>query len=410
VRITVVEFSPSGGLYQFAVQLASGMGAIGHTVDLLTGADPEFEVGHGVRQVTILPTWHPAAGADSAGLVRIVRRGYRAGRYVLAWLRIGRYLRRERPDVVQFAEWRFALDGWLLRTVLARARPPVVADIAHTPVPLNERRRSATLQKSGPLLRRSLRRAYERTDVVFVLGEQSRRDFRAAYPSVTNVQVIPHGDEGLYLSAEPSPAGEAPPTVLFFGGLARYKGLDLLLDAFEVVLTSCREARLVIAGPVVDIDLPQLRARAEDVGRVEVRAEYVPVDQVEGLVTGARLVVTPYSAANQSGVVQVAHTLARPVVATDVGDLGEAVRHGETGLLVTRGSASALAAAITELLDDPVLATRLGTAAREQTRATRSWPEVAARVCAVYTDLLRKRQQQSPAPAMPCPGAPSRAT
>jgi len=390
VRIALVEFSPAGGLYQFAAQLAGGMAALGHSVDLLTGPDPELEPRPGVRQLPILPTWHPAHRADASAALRRVRRVYRAARYVQAWWVVGRYLRRERPDVVQFAEWRFALDGAMFQLALAGARPEVVADVAHSPLPLSESRDAEGLLKSGPLLHRSLRSAYSRTDVVFVLGERSRAEFQEAFGAVTRIEVVPHGDEGVYATADPTDAGTSPETVLFFGGLSRYKGLDLLLDAFAQLRERRPAARLVVAGPVVDVDVDRLRERADAIGGVDLRPGYVPVEEVADLVTAARLVVTPYLRANVSGVAHLAHTLARPVVATDVGDLREVVRDGETGILVPAADASRLAEAMERLLTHPRLATRLGAEGRARLREGSSWRQVAERVTGVYQDLLAR--------------------
>ena len=55
---------------------------------------------------------------------------------------------------------------------------------------------------------------------------------------------------------------------------------------------------------------------------------------------------------------------ALPIVTTPVGCLTEVIHDGETGLIVPPRDASALAAAIARLLDDPALAGRLGAAAR----------------------------------------------
>ena len=390
MRIALVEFSPSGGLYQFAAQLAGGMADLGHSVDLLTGPDPELEPLPGVRQLPVLPTWHPADRPEVSGVRRRVRRAYRGARYVLAWSAVARYLRRERPDVVQFAEWRFALDGALLRLVLASARPRVVADVAHSPLPLTESRDAEGLLKTGPLLHRSLRSAYARTDVVFLLGGRSRAEFVEAFPAVTRVEVVPHGDESVYATGEPTDAGTAPEVVLFFGGLSRYKGLDLLLDAFAQVRERRPAACLVVAGPVVDVDVDRLRRRADAIGSVDIRPGYVPVAEVPALVASARLVVTPYLRANASGVAHLAHTLARPVVATDVGDLGEVVRNGETGILVPAADPRGLAGAMDCLLADPRLATRLGAEGRARLREGSSWRQVAEQVTEVYEDVLAR--------------------
>jgi len=319
-------------------------------------------------------------------------------RYVGAWGRVVVHLRRDAPDVVQWAEWRFVVDG-LFVAALGRRRPrPLLADVAHTPVPHAVRSSAASLKRRGPLLTRALRAAYRSVDVVFVLGEASRRELLEAWPDVRRVELIPHGDEGIF-AAGPGAGPEAcPPRAVFFGTWMRYKGLELLLDAFAQVRARLPEAELVIAGSVgADIDFAEVARRADAVGGVDLRPGYVPVEDVADLMCSARLVVAPYRRANQSGVVHLAQTFGRPVVATDVGDLASAVDDDVTGLLVPF-DAERLAAAMQLLLTDPTTAGRLGANARERIREHGSWEEVARRVSDVYAQLLAARAGEGGGP------------
>lgn len=392
VRFLLVEHSPAGGLFQWTLQLADALARRGHEVELLTGRGPELAARHpGVRMLPVLPTWHPSAGAALPAPLRRVRRVWRAVRHVEAWRRVVRHVRRTRPDVVQLSEWRFPVDAWAAlavgRAVRAGGRPGLLGDVAHTPVPFTEDG-DGGLYKSGGLLLRSLRRAYAGTDVVLVLGERSREGFVAAFPDAGQPVVVPHGDEGIYAGEDPGPAA-AGEYLLFFGALARYKGLDLLLDAVDLVVARRPGTRVVVAGPCVDVDLDALRRRCATVPGVELRAGYVPVADVPALVAGARALVTPYLVANASGVVHLAHTLRRPVVTTDVGDLAAAVGHGRSGVVCPPGDAAALAAGMLRLLEDPATATDLGDAGYAATGDGSAWDDVAGRVAAAY--LARQR-------------------
>jgi glycosyltransferase involved in cell wall biosynthesis len=71
-------------------------------------------------------------------------------------------------------------------------------------------------------------------------------------------------------------------------------------------------------------------------------------------------------------------SLGKPAVVTSVGGLPEMVEHGRTGLLIPPGDPDALCAAVLQLLQDPALPIRLGSAARER-YAQRHRPEVMAR-------------------------------
>lgn len=395
LKVTLVEFSPSGGLFQFAVQLGEALAGRGHDVELLTGPRPELTSRHpGFRIVPCLPTWHASEGAGDPRLRRRVRRVARAGRYHLAWVVLLRRLARSRPDVVQFSGGRFPVDGvataWLSRR--RRGGRPALVTLAHSPLPFNEQRATGEVLRSNRLLHASFGLGYRSVDALIVLGEQSAADLRQAWPDVDDVTVVPHGDEGVFLSDEPVPADQTPPQVLFFGTLQAYKGVDVLLDAFALVREQVPDARLVIAGaPSGDTDLDALRSTADRIGGVELRAGYVPMADVPALFQSSRVVAAPYRYANASGVVELARTSSRPAVGTTVGDLPAVIADGETGLLVPPADPGALATALVRLLTDPAEARRMGEAARARSTEGASWATVAERTEEVLRRALATR-------------------
>ncbi|MGY1621445.1 glycosyltransferase family 4 protein [Geodermatophilus sp. SYSU D00965] len=390
--MTLVEFSPSGGLFQFAVQLGEALAARGHRVELLTGPRPELASRHpGLRIVPCLPTWHASEGAGDPPLKRRLRRVVRAGRYHLAWAVLLRRISRTRPDVVQFSGGRFPVDGvataWLSRR--RRGGRPVLVTLAHSPLPFNEQRATGEVLRQNRLLYASFGLGYRSVDSVVVLGDRSAKDLVTAWPDVEDVTVVPHGDEGVFLDQAPFPARQTGPEVLFFGTMQAYKGLDLLMEAFERVRAERPDARLVVAGaPSGDTDLDELRRSAARIGGVDLRAGYVPMGEVSALFQSARVVVAPYRYANASGVVELARTFGRPVVGTTVGDLPSVIAHEETGLLVPPGDVDALAAGLLRLLADADEAERMGAAGRARSAEGASWATVAERIEEVYRHSL----------------------
>jgi len=75
---------------------------------------------------------------------------------------------------------------------------------------------------------------------------------------------------------------------------------------------------------------------------------YVPADEAASLFAAADVVVLPYRAGTQSGVVPLAYAHGRGVVSTRVGGLEEAV-HPDTGILVPPEDPAALAVALEEV-------------------------------------------------------------
>lgn len=381
-HIVLVEFPPSGGLFQFSLQLGEALSRRGHEVSLLTGPRPELRSREPACVVrSVLPTWHPTAGSDAPEWWRRARRVARGAQHVTAWLCLLAWLERAKPDVVLWSAWRFPVDGWGVRLVRRLLPSATLALVAHEPRPLVEQPGAGGHYKSNHLLQQALSAAYEELDAVFVLGAESEKVLRETWPVTAPVTVIPHGDEGVFVTGrDPTPpASDAPPTALFFGTITGYKGIHELLACWPLVHEAVPEAELVIAGNVgADVDAADLRRLVASLPGVKLRAGYVPVEGVAPLMCHARLVVLPYRRGSQSGVAHLAFTFARPVVATAVGDIPSVVTHDRTGLLVPCDGREALAAAMIDLLTDRRRAGRLGSAGQASLQTGASWDEVAA--------------------------------
>jgi len=379
--VVLVEFSPSGGLFQSSVQLGEALAADGHRVEVLTGPDPELAPRHpNLRIRSVLPTWHPGSTGRRTSVARTARRAWRAGRLLAAWAVLAVHLSRRPPRAVLFSHWRFTFEPlfvvWITRLL---RRHSLVGIVAHEPLPRSDRK-DTSIAKSGRLLELAFGAAWRRMDVAFVLGSHTRDLVRKHWDPPCEIGVIPCGGQHAFHGDEPvPPVANTAPNALFFGTWSRYKGIDVLLDAFERVRAAMPQARLVLAGAVgADVDLTAIVARATAVGGIELRPGYVPMADVSALYAGARLVVTPYLRATQSGVVHTAYTFGRPVVSSAVGDIPEVVRDGVNGLLVPPGDPPRLAAAMIELLRDAELAQRLGDVGRTDMETT--WHTAATRI------------------------------
>ncbi|WP_214407332.1 glycosyltransferase family 4 protein [Pseudonocardia lacus] len=378
-RIAFVEFSPSGGLFQFAAQLGEALAEQGHDVHLYTGPRPELSAGHpGFRIHAALPTWHPLDEKPRGPLLRKARRVLRAGQLVLAWLVLLARLRRDRPDAVFFSTWRFALDALgvlALDRLLPRATLGIVA---HEPRVMTDA--DTTKAKAGPVFDRALPAAWRAMDLCFTLGDEARDRLLKHWRPSGPVIVIPHGDESALRGDAPvPPVSGTRPVALFFGLWTAYKGIDVLLDAWPAVRAAVPDAELVVAGAIGGADRAAIEAKARAAGGVTTRPGYVPNTEIPALFGAARVVTIPYLRASQSGVAHLAFTFDRPVVATTVGDIPKVVRDGVSGLLAPPGDAPALAEALIALLSDSGRAEEYGRAGAEWLAETSSWTAVARR-------------------------------
>jgi glycosyltransferase involved in cell wall biosynthesis len=397
--LAVVEFAGRGGMIHYAFQLCRALAAAGAEVTLVTGRPYELAaLPHPFPVRTVLRLWDPKPAGEVSGRPRRLRRLRRAFVHYREWLRLALHLRRLRPGLVLLGDVRF--PGDLAPIVLLRLLGLRLVDVCHNVSPYAAGGRSAGLFRRSALDRFLYRRIYRRFERVFVHFESNRRAFLAEYGlPPERVVAIPHGNEALFEELrDPAvgapalrrelglPPAESPeePVVLFFGTLSRYKGVDLLLEAFARVAARAPGAWLALAGfPAADFDLTahrELAGRLGIEGRVCWAPRYVESGEVAAWMALAAVAVFPYRQVFQSGALVVAQTFGVPVVAAAVGAMSEAVADGETGLLVPPGDPGALAAALIAVLEDPALARRLGEGARRDARERFGWERIAATV------------------------------
>jgi glycosyltransferase involved in cell wall biosynthesis len=138
----------------------------------------------------------------------------------------------------------------------------------------------------------------------------------------------------------------------------------------------------------------RLDARSQAAERISL-AGFVEHRQVPGVLAALDVLVLPSAYEEMGSVLVEAMAAGLPVVASDVGGIPAVVRDGRTGLLVPPGDTDALAAALDRLVADPALRERLAAGARARARDF-AWPQLAARVAAVYAGV---RGARLPVPA-----------
>ncbi|MBE0642930.1 MAG: glycosyltransferase [Bacteroidetes bacterium] len=135
--------------------------------------------------------------------------------------------------------------------------------------------------------------------------------------------------------------------LLFFGYVRDYKGLDVILDAMPAILTKMKVTLLVV-GEFYNNE-QQYRDQVRHLGiddAVIFHSDYVPNEEVGVYFSAADVMTLPYKSATQSGIIQIAYNFHRPVIATDVGGLGEVIVDGRTGYIVPPEQPSAIADAV----------------------------------------------------------------
>jgi glycosyltransferase involved in cell wall biosynthesis len=405
LQIIVVEPRGSGGMIHYAYQLCTALSKAGAQVTLVT-AD-KYEMENYQHNFTVLKQMRLWSSTDSAETVKTnswpvkavvkiyrgVRRAIRGIRLIVEWIRLTTYLIRARPDIIQFGSIEFPFEAVFLN-ILKRNRL-ILSQICHE-FELREK-------SSNPLTNVSIqlsRWVYDAFSIIFFHAESNQRRFLELYDIPKEMlHIIAHGNEGLFLSGrsekitrgrmqEKYGIAEDMPVILFFGNLTPSKGLPDLLKAFSQVYAKEPNTRLMIVGrPSKFIDMHELMRLVSDLGISDATifdARYIMMEEVAPLMEMATVVMYPYLNSTQSGALQVAYTFGRPVIATKVGGLPEAVEDGKSGLLVSASAPDELTEAILKLIRDPNLAGQMGEYAKLLSDTKFSWDSIALRILAVY--------------------------
>lgn len=128
--------------------------------------------------------------------------------------------------------------------------------------------------------------------------------------------------------------------VLFFGFIRPYKGLSVLIDAF--VKLNHPDAYLTVVGEAWNDDGVAIKELAKHNTNVEAHIEYVDDMTAANYFERADVVAVPYISATGSAAVATAYNYRKPVIATRVGSLKDAVINDETGWLVDPSDSDAI--------------------------------------------------------------------
>ena len=141
--------------------------------------------------------------------------------------------------------------------------------------------------------------------------------------------------------------------LLFFGYVRKYKGLDILIEAFPKILQEHPSARLLVVGEFYDDPKEYLelikKLYIED--KVKVINQFVPNEDVAKYYQVSDVVILPYRSATQSGILNVAYGFNKPVLSTDVGGLAEFVDEGKTGFVVKPNSPEAIVEGVDKFIN-----------------------------------------------------------
>lgn len=204
----------------------------------------------------------------------------------------------------------------------------------------------------GAVKRITLKKGITGADHVITLTNHVKKYVHSRYKvAEKDISVIPHGIFSYVKAGSPKelPPPDDPLNLLYFGRIEYYKGLDILLDAYQLIQKQRPDIRLEIWGSG---DISPYQKQIEDAGSVRIENRWVGEEEIAPLFRRAHLCILPYRDASQSGVVGIASDAAVPIAATPAEGLMEQLE--DSGAVFSPDyTAESLAESVSQLLDDP---------------------------------------------------------
>ncbi len=263
------------------------------------------------------------------------------------------FLRRERPDVLVLQWWTGAvLHSYLALAVVARRFGARVVIEFHETQDTGEAGRFGAARYLRALGARLIARA----DAFVVHSQFDQERILAAWPVGDRpVSVIPHGPFDHHAAgddAQLEPVESDVTTVLFFGTIRPYKGLEHLVEAFSALpAPAASRLRLLVVGETWEgwTRPLELIAQSPHRDRITLVNRYVRDDEVARFFEQSDAVVLPYTRSSASGPLHIAMAHGRPVVLSDVGGLRDGAEGYDGITWVPPADVEALGAALRAL-------------------------------------------------------------
>ncbi len=266
------------------------------------------------------------------------------------WVNAGLKIKNDAPDVLIYKYWMpfFALCFGTITRIAKRNKKTRTVVICDNVIPHERKPGDISLTKYF----------FTSVDYFILLSEKVEKDLLKLIPAA-KCKVLPHpvySNFGLPLKKDEARSFlkiKAEKVILFFGFIRDYKGLDILLEAISL-LKDKLDIRLLVAGEFYSNKEKYLSL----IDKLDLKknllmfTDFIPTSEVKYYFSAADCVILPYRDATQSGIVQIAMNFRKPVIAANVGGLGEVIKDGETGYIVDKENPAMLAEAILKFYED----------------------------------------------------------
>jgi glycosyltransferase involved in cell wall biosynthesis len=250
------------------------------------------------------------------------------------WIKIGNEIRRLKPDILIFKYW-LPFMGPCFGTVARRVKKnkhTKIITVLDNVIPHEHRFGDKMFTKYFlKPIDAFISMSKSVADDLNIFDQKKPRDFNP-HPLFDNFgDAIPKNKAKEILGLDPDSR-----YILFFGIIRDYKGLDLLLEAFEKLPSRKKNVKLLVAGEYYSNEekYKQLIEDLKLASDIKVVNEFIKDSEVGRYFCAADIVAQPYKNATQSGVTQIGYHFETPMLVTNVGGLPEMIPDGRVGYVV----------------------------------------------------------------------------
>jgi glycosyltransferase involved in cell wall biosynthesis len=363
----------------YSLGLCSGLQSQGINVQLVVPENRKIE---GSENITF-KKWLPSKKQNNLRLFKLLK-------YLIYFIKILYTVIVKRNVVLHYQFFRFRFEPLFL--LLLKFLKVRLALTAHNVLPHEKTKFDYALKSI----------AYKAANIIIVHSSFIKKKLLGSFNvSENKIKIIPHGNFDRYLPSElPLKKDsrnlfnltDADNTLLFFGRIREYKGLGLLLDALSIVQTKVDNApKLIIAGsPQTDNLKKKYFEKINDLAlnsNVIFHPYFIPSEKIADYFNAADVVVLPYKSIDHSGIIHLAYTFEKPVIATRVGDFSEIIKNGETGYILEENNVEYLAQIIIEVFKDKDKLASMGKVAGQLNKTKYSWNSIAQLTIQEYLQI-----------------------
>lgn len=212
-----------------------------------------------------------------------------------------------------------------------------------------------------------------------ILSNKFKQDVIKKGIKESNICVIPHAGFKYYENFKNNNDNIIEECdLLFFGRIDKYKGLNFFLDAVEILISKFPNIKVSIVGSG-DLS-PYMDKILKFKNNIYILNRWIKDEEINQIIPYTKIVVLPYTHATQSGVIPLAYTFGKPVIATNTGGLEEQIVNNETGLLIKKNSLEDLVFSIQYLLNNPSKIVEMGKKAKIFLEDNLTWESSATKL------------------------------